>query len=98
MSSRSYVPAKEKHWHEKAHIRLGHSRDVLLINVLASFQWFNPAIWLVWRALRAIHEYEADDAVLRCGANIREYQYSLIRKTVSAGGYSNTNSFNHSIL
>lgn len=84
--------------HEKAHIRLGHSRDVLFINVLASFQWFNPAIWLVRRDLRAIHEYEADDAVLRCGANIREYQYSLIRKAVSASGYSITNSFNHSIL
>jgi biopolymer transport protein ExbD len=45
-----------------------------------------------------VYEYEADDAVLREGADIREYQYSLIRKAVSASGYSITNSFNHSIL
>ena len=84
--------------HEKAHIKLGHSKDVILVDVLSAFQWFNPAIWLLKRDLRAVHEYEADDAVLRGGANIKEYQYSLIRKAVSASGYSITNSFNHSIL
>lgn len=65
---------------------------------MSVFQWFNPAAWLFKRELRAVHEYEADDAVLREGANIKEYQYSLIRKAVSASGYSITNSFNHSIL
>lgn len=84
--------------HEKAHIRLGHSKEVMLFDVMSAFQWFNPAMWLLKRDLRAIHEYEADDAVLRNGADIREYQYSLIRKAVSASGYSITNSFNHSIL
>lgn len=84
--------------HEKAHIRLGHSIDVLLFDLMSVFQWFNPAAWLFKRELRAIHEYEADDAVLREGADIKEYQYSLIRKAVSASGYSITNSFNHSIL
>lgn len=84
--------------HEKAHIRLGHSKDVLLVDILSAFQWFNPAMWLMKKDLRAIHEFEADDAVLRGGADIKEYQYSLIRKAVSASGYSITNSFNHSIL
>ena len=84
--------------HEKAHIRLGHAWDVLIIDLLSSMQWFNPAMWYLRSDLRAIFEYEADDAVLRQGANIKEYQYSLIRKAVSASGYSITNSFNHSIL
>ena len=84
--------------HEKAHIKLGHSKDVLLVDILSAFQWFNPAMWLLKSDLRAVHEYEADDAVLRGGANIKEYQYSLIRKAVSASGYSITNSFNHSTL
>ena len=64
--------------HEKAHIRLGHSKYVLLVDVLASMQWFNPAMWLLRSDLRAIYEYEADDAVLSRGADIKEYQYSLI--------------------
>lgn len=58
--------------HEKAHIRLGHSIDVLLFDLMSVFQWFNPAVWLLKRELRAIHEYEADDAVLREGADIKE--------------------------
>ena len=84
--------------HECAHIRLGHARDLLAIDILSSMQWFNPVMRMLKDDLRAVYEYEADDAVLREGANIKEYQYSLIRKAVSASGYSITNSFNHSIL
>ena len=84
--------------HERAHIRLGHARDLLAIDILSAMQWFNPVMRMLKDDLRAVYEYEADDAVLREGANIREYQYSLIRKAVSASGYSITNSFNHSIL
>ncbi|MBR3011956.1 MAG: M56 family metallopeptidase [Bacteroidales bacterium] len=84
--------------HERAHIRLGHARDLLFIDILSAMQWFNPVMQMLKDDLRAVYEYEADDAVLREGANIKEYQYSLIRKAVSASGYSITNSFNHSIL
>ena len=84
--------------HEKAHIHLGHARDLLVLNILSTMQWFNPVMRMLKEDLRAIYEYEADDEVLRAGADIKEYQYSLIRKAVSASGYSITNSFNHSIL
>ena len=84
--------------HERAHIRLVHARDLLVVNLLSAMQWFNPVMRMLKEDLRAVYEYEADDAVLREGANIKEYQYSLIRKAVSASGYSITNSFNHSIL
>ena len=84
--------------HEYAHIRLGHARELLMIHVLSALQWFNPVMRMLKDDLRALYEYEADDAVLRGGADIKEYQYSLIRKAVSASGYSITNSFNHSIL
>ena len=84
--------------HEKAHIEFGHSVEVLLVDVLSALQWFNPAIWMLRADLQELHEYEADDAVLRSGSNIKEYQYLLIRKAVSKSGYSVANSFNHSIL
>ena len=84
--------------HERAHIRLGHARELLFIDILSAMQWFNPVMRILKDDLRAVYEYEADDAVLREGVDIREYQYSLIRKAVSASGYSITNSFNHSIL
>ena len=84
--------------HEKAHIALRHSWDILFVDMITALQWFNPAIWMLKADLRAIHEYEADDAVLRSGANVKEYQYLLIRKAVSKSGYSVANSFNHSTL
>jgi Antirepressor regulating drug resistance, predicted signal transduction N-terminal membrane component len=84
--------------HEKAHIAYGHSVELLLVDILSALQWFNPAIWMLRADLQELHEYEADDAVLRSGADLREYQYLLIRKAVGKSGYSVANSFNHSIL
>ena len=84
--------------HEKAHISQGHSVDLLLVDIFSALQWFNPAIWMLRADLRELHEYEADNAVLRTGVNIKEYQYLLIRKAVGKSGYSVANSFNHSIL
>lgn len=84
--------------HEKAHIALRHSWDLLFVDLITVFQWFNPVIWMLKSDLRALHEFEADDAVLRSGADIKEYQYLLIRKAVSKSGYSVANSFNHSTL
>ena len=84
--------------HEKAHIALRHSWDILFVDMITTLQWFNPAMWMLKADLRAIHEFEADDAVLRSGADVKEYQYLLIRKAVSKSGYSVANSFNHSTL
>lgn len=84
--------------HEKAHLAFGHSREVLLAELFCDLQWFNPSAWLLKRELRAIHEYEADDAVLRGGVDVKAYQYSLIKKAVGMSGYSITNSFHHSTL
>ncbi len=84
--------------HESAHLRLGHSWDLLVADLLGALQWFNPAMWLVRAELRAIHEYEADAAVLRSGADAREYQLLLIEKAVGARWCSVANSFNHSKL
>ena len=84
--------------HEKAHIAYRHSVDLLLVDFMSALQWFNPTIWMLRADLQELHEYEADDAVLRGGTNLKEYQYLLIRKAVSKSGYSVANSFNHSIL
>jgi len=48
--------------------------------------------------LQELQEYEADEAVLKAGTDIKEYQYLLIKKAVSKSGYSVANSLNHSII
>ena len=84
--------------HERAHIRLRHSWDLLLTELCAWVQWFNPAIWLLKQELQNIHEYEADEEVLRQGIQAKKYQMLLIKKAVGARLYSIANSFNHSSL
>ena len=84
--------------HEQAHIRNHHSWDLLLVEVCSWLQWFNPAIWLLKQELQNIHEYEADEEVLRQGIDAKQYQMLLIKKAVGARLYSIANSFNHSSL
>ncbi len=84
--------------HERGHIRLRHSWDLLLVDLLTALQWFNPAMWMLRQDLRAIHEYEADGEVLSQGINARQYQYLLISKASGIGGYSIANGISHSTL
>ena len=84
--------------HERGHIRLHHSWDLILVDTLTALQWFNPAMWMLRTDLRAIHEYEADAAVLSQGINARQYQYLLITKAAGIGGYSLANGISHSTL
>ena len=39
--------------HERGHIRLRHSWDLLLVDLLTALQWFNPAMWMLRQDLRA---------------------------------------------
>ena len=68
--------------HEQAHARLGHSWDVLLIELVQVVQWFNPFAWLLGRELKTIHEYEADEAVICQGIDAKQYQQLLVIKAV----------------
>ena len=90
--------AREILTHERAHIRLGHSADMLLMNLLVTIQWWNPAAWLLRRELQQIHEYEADEAVLKEGVDARQYQLLLIRKSVGNQLFSMANNLNHNSL
>lgn len=84
--------------HERAHIHLRHSWDVVTMELLTALQWFNPAIWMMRANLRAIHEYEADQAVLQSGVDVRRYVDLLIEKALASSGYSLANSIKDSTL
>ena len=47
--------------HEAVHIRQWHSFDLLLVEVLRSFFWFNPVLILYKRSLQEVHEFIADE-------------------------------------
>ena len=81
--------------HELAHIRLHHSWDVLAVDIALCVWWFNPALWLLRRELQSLHEYQADDAVLRKGIDAKTYQ---IKRAVGSRLHSVANCLNHSNL
>ena len=89
--------AREILIHEAAHVRAGHSLDIMLADVVIMLQWFNPLAWIMKSTLMDIHEFEADEAVLASGVNARQYQLLIIKKAVGTRLYSIANSFNHSL-
>ena len=84
--------------HELAHIFHRHSWDLLLTDICLIVQWFNPTAWLLKQELRTLHEYEADDMVVKSGIDAKEYQTLLIKKVVGTRLYSMANNLNHSSL
>ena len=62
--------------HELAHARQRHSWDTLFVQLVRCLLWFNPFAWLYVRELSTIHEYLADEAVLRQG-NEETYSHYL---------------------
>lgn len=84
--------------HENAHIKNWHSADMILSEIVKIVHWFNPAAWLFKQEIKNIHEYQADDAVIKSGIDASAYQLLLIKKAVGDRLYSIANSFNHSKL
>ena len=68
--------------HEQEHIRLRHYVDLLVLAVVMAVQWFNPFVWILGKELKAIHEYEADEAVIGKGIDATQYQRFLVLKAV----------------
>ena len=81
--------------HERSHIRLHHSWDVVFVEVLTALQWFNPVVWLLSRDLRTIHEYEADEAVLSQGVSMAQYVSLLACKATGMRPQALVNGINN---
>lgn len=84
--------------HELAHIMNLHRLDLVLAQLYAVLMWYNPVAWLMMEELKAVHEYQADEAVINSGVDLREYQMLLIKKAVGSRLPLLANSLNHSKL
>ena len=98
ISARDYGEnAREILLHERGHVMARHSWDLLLLALLQTMQWWNPLVYILGGSLRDVHEYEADDFVLRSGVSAKAYQLLLIKKVVGASSYTFANNFDHSL-
>jgi len=83
--------------HEMEHVKQGHSLDVIILELLTVFQWFNPFMWMLRRAIRENHEFLADQAVLTTGVN-RGYYKKLLLDQFVGGQLVIANNFNTSLI
>ncbi|MDB5025723.1 MAG: hypothetical protein JWP78_3478 [Mucilaginibacter sp.] len=85
--------------HEQVHARQWHSADVLLIELIAIINWFNPVVYFYRFGIKHIHEFIADRQALKKGMDKAEYALLLLSQTFRAPAHQLVNPFfNHSLL
>lgn len=80
--------------HEKSHLDQKHSADLIIVDLLKIFTWFNPLIFLYKKAIVTNHEFLADESVLSKEINIKEYQNLILDELLSHQSPPLTHSFN----
>lgn len=64
--------------HELVHCNELHTLDVMFIELVVCFFWFNPFIWLYRKSIVENHEFIADHYTVLSGINIEAYSQSII--------------------
>jgi hypothetical protein len=83
--------------HEKWHIRLLHSYDLLFVELLKIAFWFNPILWLYQRSLSEIHEYEVDSRMIQV-YNPQAYAQLLLKLATATAQLAATHQFSRKPL
>lgn len=78
--------------HELVHINQHHTYDILFVEVLKCFFWFNPIVTFYKRSLKQAHEYIADHFTTH-GTLDREYIHLLLNTSISSLQQELTNQF-----
>ena len=66
--------------HEMSHVRHRHSLDIILMEIMISFQWFNPFIYKMKKELQGLHEYIADNETIENETDKSNYMMLLLQQ------------------
>lgn len=83
--------------HEQAHCSGWHSMDILFSELVCIFFWWHPLAYWYKRALRAVHEYIADQRVTQFFSR-KQYGLLLIKQAQSGPVFAYANHFLQSPL
>ena len=84
--------------HEKAHVSGLHSLDILFIQMVSIFLWFNPFIWLYKSYMEQNLEFIADHQTAEIKQNKKNYQYLLLKTSMGNHQFSIVNPFFNSLI
>ena len=79
--------------HEKCHIEEKHSADILFIEFLKIFSWFNPALFVFKKAMITNHEFLADEYVLQNNFDVGNYQHLILNEIKISQNFNLTHQF-----
>ena len=82
--------------HESVHARQWHSFDILVINILKVFFWFNPFINTYKKTFIQLHEFEADARAVE-STDVNKYCSLLARVALESADFKLANHFNNSL-
>jgi TonB family protein len=82
--------------HEAVHAKQLHSIDIVLLNVLGIFFWFNPLIKSYKKIFVQLHEFEADARAVE-NSEVNEYCNLLAKVALQSADYPLANHFNQSL-
>ena len=84
--------------HELIHIKQKHSFDSILLELVCIVMWFNPFVWMMRTSLKIIHEYLADNGVLKAGYSHKSYQIAILEQSFKYNYITITQNFNSTKL
>lgn len=75
-----FIPKKQKQEfnsaifeHEKAHARMWHTADLMIIEMFIALFWFNPFVFFFRKSLKSVHEYQVDTKI--AGKKVTKVHY-----------------------
>lgn len=80
--------------HEKSHLEQKHSIDIIIVEIIKAFTWFNPSVYFYKKAMITNHEFLADESVLKNDFTIKDYQNLILEEIISNQNYNLTHTFN----
>ncbi|HMI03203.1 MAG TPA: M56 family metallopeptidase [Pedobacter sp.] len=84
--------------HENVHVKQLHTLDVILIELVRVFFWFNPLIYCYRSSLKVIHEYLADEHAANFTGSKKQYAMVLFLQNFKAGSALTNTFYNPSLL
>jgi murein DD-endopeptidase MepM/ murein hydrolase activator NlpD len=91
------IESRELLLHEITHSNQLHSVDVILLELLLVFQWFNPFMYRYRLAFKEIHEYLADKGVLIANRDKIAYQRLILNQIERSFNINLASQFNYSL-
>lgn len=84
--------------HETVHINQLHTIDSMMYELLIILFWFNPIAYRYRKSAKELHEYLADEGVVRSGVSSISYQDLLFKQATGLDEMKLANSFNYSLI